>query len=56
MLPLAADEAVRGAIIRGLRRREPNIDLVLAQEAAGGQHRKRPHLAGRAALLIFRPS
>lgn len=28
MLPLAADEDLHGAIIRGLRRREPTIDLL----------------------------
>ena len=33
MLPLAADEDVDGKIIRGLRRRLPDIDLVLVLEA-----------------------
>ncbi|HEV3078620.1 MAG TPA: DUF5615 family PIN-like protein [Gemmataceae bacterium] len=33
MLRLASDADVHGAIIRGLRRRQPNIDLVRAQDA-----------------------
>ena len=33
MLPLAADESLHGHIVRGLRRRDPNIDLVLVEEA-----------------------
>jgi hypothetical protein len=33
MLPLAADEDVNGKIIRGLKRRMPDIDLVLVREA-----------------------
>ena len=33
MLPLAADESLSGRIIRGLRRRLPNVDLVTAREA-----------------------
>jgi hypothetical protein len=33
MLPLAADEDVDGKIIRGLRRRMPDIDLVTVVEA-----------------------
>jgi len=33
MLPLAADEDLHGYIVRGLRRREPKIDLVLVEEA-----------------------
>src|SRR5262249_55933535 len=33
MLPLAADADVDGRIVRGLRRREPTIDLVRVQEA-----------------------
>ena len=36
MLPLAADEDGDGAIIRGLRRRLPNVDLVLVLEAGFG--------------------
>ena len=32
MLPLVADENVNGAIIRGLRRRQPGIDLIFVQE------------------------
>ncbi|HVS36675.1 MAG TPA: DUF5615 family PIN-like protein [Gemmataceae bacterium] len=32
MLPLAADEDVNGNIIRGLRRREPGIDLVRVRD------------------------
>jgi predicted nuclease of predicted toxin-antitoxin system len=32
MLPLAADESLHGHIIRGLRRRLPDIDLVVVQE------------------------
>jgi predicted nuclease of predicted toxin-antitoxin system len=32
MLPLATDADVNGCIIRGLRRREPNIDLVRVHE------------------------
>ena len=36
MLPLAADEDVHGNIIRGLRRRLPDIDLVLLLEAGMG--------------------
>jgi hypothetical protein len=32
MLPLAADEDVNGNIIRGVRRREPKIDLVRVQD------------------------
>jgi len=33
MLPLAADESLHGHIVRGLRRREPGIDLVSVEEA-----------------------
>lgn len=33
MLRLASDADVRGEIIRGLRRRLPEVDLVRAQEA-----------------------
>jgi Domain of unknown function (DUF5615) len=33
MLPLAADEDVHGDIVRGLRRRVPNVNLLTAQEA-----------------------
>ena len=33
MLRLASDADVHGAILRGLRRRQPNIDLVRAQDA-----------------------
>ncbi len=33
MLPLAGDESRHGDIVRGLRRREPDIDLVLVEEA-----------------------
>jgi hypothetical protein len=33
MLSLAADKCVHGAIVRGLRRRVPQIDLVTADEA-----------------------
>jgi hypothetical protein len=33
MLALAADESLHGHIIRGLRRRQPSIDLVLVEEA-----------------------
>jgi hypothetical protein len=33
MLPLAADEDVHGAVIRAVRRRNPEIDLVTVQEA-----------------------
>jgi len=36
MLPLAADEDVHGALVRGLRRREPNVDLVSVREAGLG--------------------
>jgi hypothetical protein len=36
MVPLAADESLHGHIIRGLRHREPNIDLVLVEEAGLG--------------------
>jgi predicted nuclease of predicted toxin-antitoxin system len=32
MLPPAADECLHGDIIRGVRRREPGIDLVLVEE------------------------
>jgi predicted nuclease of predicted toxin-antitoxin system len=32
MLPLAADADLNGHIIRGLRRREPSIDLVRVQD------------------------
>jgi predicted nuclease of predicted toxin-antitoxin system len=32
MLPLAADENVHGDIIRGLRRRQPNVDFVRVQD------------------------
>jgi hypothetical protein len=32
MLPLVADEDVHGDIIRGLRRRQPTIDLVRVQD------------------------
>lgn len=32
MLPLAADEDLHGAIVRGLRRREPTIDLIRVQD------------------------
>ncbi len=33
MLPRAADESLHGHIVRGLRRREPGIDLVSVKEA-----------------------
>jgi hypothetical protein len=33
MLRLASDADVSGAILRGLRRRRPNLDLVRAQDA-----------------------
>ena len=33
MLPLAADESLHGHIVRGLRRREPSLNLVLVEEA-----------------------
>ena len=33
MLRLAADENFRGSIVRGLRRREPNVDIVRVQDA-----------------------
>jgi hypothetical protein len=33
MLPLAADQCVPGAIVRGLRRRLPGLDLVTTEEA-----------------------
>ena len=33
MLPLATDESLHGHIVLGLRRREPNLDLVLVEEA-----------------------
>jgi predicted nuclease of predicted toxin-antitoxin system len=33
MLPLVADESLHGHIVRGLRRREPDLDLVLVEEA-----------------------
>lgn len=33
MLPLAGDESLHGHIVRGLRRREPSLDLVLVEEA-----------------------
>ncbi len=33
MLPLAVDADVNGRIVRGIRRREPGIDLVRVQEA-----------------------
>lgn len=33
MVPLAADESLHGHIVRGLRRREPRLDLVLVEEA-----------------------
>jgi len=33
MLSLLSDESVHGAVIRGLRRRRPELDLVRAQEA-----------------------
>jgi hypothetical protein len=36
MLPLAADESLHGHIVRGLRRREPSIDLVSIEEAGLG--------------------
>jgi predicted nuclease of predicted toxin-antitoxin system len=36
MLPLAADESLHGHIVRGLRRREPSIDLVWVVETALG--------------------
>lgn len=36
MLPLAADESLNGHIVRGLRRREPAIDLVTVSEAGLG--------------------
>lgn len=32
MLPLAADEDLHGAIVRGLRRREPSIDLIRVRD------------------------
>ena len=37
MLPLAADECLNGDIVRGLLRRQPNIDLVRVQDAGLGQ-------------------
>jgi predicted nuclease of predicted toxin-antitoxin system len=43
MLPLAADENVHGAIIRGLRRRQPDIDLVRVQDV-GLAHTPDPHI------------
>ncbi len=36
MLPVAADESLHGHIVRGLRRREPSINLVLVEEAGLG--------------------
>jgi hypothetical protein len=33
MLPLAGDESLHGDIVRGVRRRVPDIDLVLVEEA-----------------------
>jgi hypothetical protein len=33
VLKLASDEDIHGAIVRGLRRRRPDLDLVRAQEA-----------------------
>jgi hypothetical protein len=33
MLPLAADEDLHGHIVNGLRRRQPDIDLVRVQDA-----------------------
>ncbi|HEY7154235.1 MAG TPA: DUF5615 family PIN-like protein [Gemmataceae bacterium] len=36
MLPLAADESLHGHIVRGLRRREPSIDLIWVEEAGLG--------------------
>ena len=36
MLPLAVDENVQGVIVRGLRRRQPNIDLVRVQDVGFG--------------------
>jgi hypothetical protein len=32
MLRLASDENLHGGIVRGLRRREPDLDLVTVQE------------------------
>jgi hypothetical protein len=34
MLPLAADESLHGDIVRGLRRREPGLDLITVPEAS----------------------
>jgi hypothetical protein len=36
MLPLAADEDLHGDIVRGLRRRVPDVDLVTVLEAGLG--------------------
>jgi predicted nuclease of predicted toxin-antitoxin system len=38
MLPLAADEDLNGKIIRGLRRRLPDIDLVRVQDVGLSGH------------------
>jgi hypothetical protein len=38
MLPLAVDESVHGAIVRGLRRRVSGIDLITVEEAGLGGH------------------
>lgn len=43
MLPLAADEDLHGAIILGLRRPEPGIDLVLVRDVTL-QDRADPHV------------
>jgi hypothetical protein len=48
MLPLASDEDVHGDIIRGLRRREPGLDLVRVQDV-GLAHTPDPDILSWAA-------
>ena len=56
MLPLAADKCVHGAIVRGLRRRVPDIDLVTVDEAGLDQTTPDPEVlewaAGGGRILI----
>jgi hypothetical protein len=57
MLRLASDEDVDGRIIRGLRRRQPNLDLVTVQEV-GLDNTPDPDIlkwaAGEGRILITR--
>lgn len=47
MLRLASDENLHGGIVRGLRRREPALDLVTVQEVGLIKHLTTRFLSGR---------